>query len=87
MYHLTAAHRILPLGATVAVTHLRTGRQVVVRINDRGPYVDSRRCIIDLSRAAACRLGFEHPSLAIRVVGKKTPARSTRMAQAPRPRR
>jgi rare lipoprotein A len=88
MYHLTAAHRTLPLGATVAVTHLRTGRQVVVRIKDRGPYVDSRRCIIDLSRAAACRLGFEHPGLApVRVVGKKAPARSTRMAQAPRPRR
>jgi rare lipoprotein A len=63
MYHLTAAHRTLPLGATVAVTHLRTGRQVVVRINDRGPYVDSRRCIIDLRRLddAACGLiGHAH---------------------------
>jgi rare lipoprotein A len=62
--------------------------QLWVRINDRGPYVDSRRYIIDLSRAAACRLGFEHPGLApVRVVGKKAPARSMRMAQAPRPRR
>ena len=74
MYHLTAAHRILPLGATVAVTHLRTGRQVVVRINDRGPYVDSRRCIIDLSRAAACRLGFEHPSLGHTRRGEEDPS-------------
>ena len=58
------------------------------KIRDRGPYVDSRRCIIDLSRAAACRLGFEHPGLApVRVVVKKAPARSTRMAQAPLPRR
>ena len=87
MYHLTAAHRILPLGATVAVTYLRTGRQVVVRINDRGPYVDSRRCIIDLSRAAARRLGFEHPGLApVRVMVQKASARSTRVVQVPLPR-
>jgi rare lipoprotein A len=88
MHHLTAAHRSLPLGTTVAVSHLRTGRQVVVRINDRGPYVDSQRCIIDLSRAAACRLGFEHSGLApVRVVVKEAPARSMCIAQALRPRR
>ena len=88
MYSLTAAHRTLPLGTTVVVTHLQTGRRVVVCINDRGPYVDPRRRIIDLSRAAARRLDFEHPGLApVRVVvQKKAPARSTRVAQAPLPR-
>ena len=53
---LTAAHRTLPLGAEVRVTNLQNGRSVVVRITDRGPYVDGR--IIDLSRAAARALGM-----------------------------
>jgi peptidoglycan lytic transglycosylase len=87
MYSLTAAHRTLPLGTTVVVTHLRTGRQVVVCINDRGPYVDPMRRIIDLSRAAARRLGLEHPGLApVRIVVKKASAQSTRVVQAPLPR-
>ena len=87
MYSLTAAHRTLPLGTTVMVTHLRTRRQVAVRITDRGPYVDPTRRIIDLSRAAARRLGFEHPGLApVRVMVKKTSARSTRVVQVPLPR-
>ena len=51
MYDLTAAHPTLPLGTYVKVTNLRNGRQVVVRINDRGPVVDGR--IIDLSYGAA----------------------------------
>ena len=54
--HLTAAHRSLPLGTTVKVTNLRTKRQVVVKINDRGPYAGGQR-IIDLSEAAAKRIG------------------------------
>jgi rare lipoprotein A len=87
MDHLTAAHRTLPLGTVVRVTHLETRRQVVVRINDRGPYVDPRRRIIDLSRAAARRLGFEHPGLApVRVVVQQAPARAPRTAMVPRPR-
>lgn len=53
---MTAAHRSLPLGSRVAVTNKRNGRTVVVRINDRGPFVRGR--IIDLSRGAAQRLGF-----------------------------
>jgi rare lipoprotein A len=53
MYALTAAHRTLRLGTHVRVTNLKNGRQVEVRINDRGPY---GRCIIDLSYAAAQRL-------------------------------
>ena len=48
---LTAAHRALPFGTRVRVTNLRNGRSVIVRINDRGPYIRGR--IIDLSRRAA----------------------------------
>lgn len=53
-YAMTAAHKILPLGSRVRVTHLGNGRSAIVRINDRGPFVDNR--VIDLSRAAATRL-------------------------------
>jgi rare lipoprotein A len=55
---LTAAHRSLPLGTKVKVTNLRTGQHVVVRINDRGPYGGSKRRLIDLSEAAARRVGL-----------------------------
>lgn len=48
---LTAAHRTLPFGTRVRVTHLGNGRETVVRINDRGPFVSGR--IIDLSKRAA----------------------------------
>ena len=51
MHALTAAHRTLPLGSTVRVTNLKTGHSTVVRITDRGPFVEGR--IIDLSLAAA----------------------------------
>ncbi|MFI8609945.1 septal ring lytic transglycosylase RlpA family protein [Pseudomonas sp. NPDC077649] len=53
---LTAAHRSLPFGTRVRVTNLSNERSVVVRINDRGPFVRGR--IIDVSRAAAERLGM-----------------------------
>lgn len=55
---LTAAHRSLPLGTKVKVTNLRTGQHVVVRINDRGPHGGGKRRIIDLSEAAAKRVGL-----------------------------
>jgi rare lipoprotein A len=55
MYRMTAAHPTLPLGTIVVVIRLQTGQRVVVRINDRGPYVDPERRIIDLSRPAARR--------------------------------
>jgi peptidoglycan lytic transglycosylase len=51
---LTAAHRTLPFGTKVRVTHLASGRDVVVTINDRGPFTKGR--VIDLSREAARRL-------------------------------
>ena len=56
MYAMTAAHPILPIPSYARVTSVKTGRHVVVRINDRGPFHSGR--IIDLSYAAAYRLGF-----------------------------
>lgn len=53
---MTAAHRSLPFGTKIKVTNQRNGRSVVVRINDRGPFVRGR--MLDLSRAAANKLGF-----------------------------
>lgn len=53
---LTAAHRTLPFGTRVRVENRQTGRSVVVRINDRGPFVRGR--IIDLSRGSARALGM-----------------------------
>jgi rare lipoprotein A len=56
MFELTAAHRRLPLGTYVKVTNLRNGKWIIVRVNDRGPYVNGR--IMDLSYGAARMLGF-----------------------------
>jgi len=53
---LTAAHRTLPFGSRVRVTNRRNGRSVVVRINDRGPFIKGR--VIDLTPAGAQALGF-----------------------------
>ncbi len=53
---LSAAHKTLPLGSHVRVTDPRSGKSVVVRINDRGPYAKGR--VIDLSRAAARKIGL-----------------------------
>jgi rare lipoprotein A len=59
---LTAAHRSLPFGTRVKVENLKNGRSVIVRINDRGPFVGGR--IIDLTKAAAHRLDFVSAGLA-----------------------
>ncbi|MAE69488.1 MAG: hypothetical protein CME06_03345 [Gemmatimonadetes bacterium] len=56
MYGISAAHRTLPFGARVRVTHLANGRTIEVRINDRGPFIEGR--IIDLSYGAAQTLGM-----------------------------
>ena len=56
MNQLTAAHRTLPFGTKVRVRNLQNGREVVVRINDRGPHIRDR--IIDLSKAAGAALGL-----------------------------
>jgi hypothetical protein len=62
MNELTAAHPTLPLNSHVLVTNLATGRSVVVRINDRGPYIGDR--IIDLSARAASELGMKQDGIA-----------------------
>ena len=59
---LTAAHRSLPFGTRVKVENLDNGKSVVVRINDRGPFVGGR--VIDVTRAAARSLGFVGAGLA-----------------------
>lgn len=55
-YALTAAHKTRRFGSTVTVTNLKNGRSVVVRLNDRGPFIRGR--CIDLSRAAANAIGM-----------------------------
>ncbi len=60
---MTAAHRTLPFGTKVRVKHVNNGREVVVRINDRGPFVDGR--IIDLSRSAAEQLDMIREGVAM----------------------
>jgi rare lipoprotein A len=58
MYAMTAAHTTLPIPSYARVTRVATGRSVIVRINDRGPFHQGR--MIDLSYAAALKLGFAH---------------------------
>lgn len=53
---MTAAHRSLPFGAKIKVTNKKNGKAVVVRVNDRGPFIKGR--VIDLSKGAAAKLGF-----------------------------
>ena len=56
MHALTCAHRTAPFGTRLRVTELESGRSVVVKVNDRGPWVPGR--VVDVSLAAARRLGF-----------------------------
>jgi rare lipoprotein A len=75
MYGMTAAHKTLPLPAYVRVTNLQNGRSVVVRVNDRGPFVGNR--IIDLSYTAAGKLDMLRDGTAmveVRTVGPTSPA-------------
>lgn len=62
MYGMTAAHKTLPLGTWVRVRHLHSDKQIVVRVNDRGPFVHGR--IIDLSYSAAKELAMIGPGTA-----------------------
>ncbi|MGH9451118.1 MAG: septal ring lytic transglycosylase RlpA family protein [Terriglobia bacterium] len=85
-HQLIAAHRTLPLGSKVKVTNLRNGRSVIVRIMDRGPWIRGR--IIDLSQAAARRLGFRHRGVApvkVRVLSVPRRAKGRSVAAASRP--
>jgi rare lipoprotein A len=82
MYAMSAAHRTLPLPAYVSVTNLENGRSVVVRVNDRGPFVDNR--IIDLSYTAAQRLDMLRNGTAMVEVRSLDPTRPL-SAAAPTP--
>lgn len=62
MYHFTAAHKTLPLPSYARVTNLDTGKSVVVKVNDRGPFVKNR--LIDLSYAAAKKLDYHNKGTA-----------------------
>jgi rare lipoprotein A len=76
MYGMTAAHKTLPLPAYVRVTNLQNGRSIVVRVNDRGPFVGNR--IIDLSYTAASRLDMLRNGTAmveVRAIDPSAPSR------------
>lgn len=98
MHALSAAHKTLPLPTLVRVTNLENGRSVIVRVNDRGPFVKSR--LIDLSYAAAKALGYTDKGTArVRVqtldvttpatplVASRTPAVPVRHSPPPKPAR
>jgi len=71
IYAQTAAHKYLPFGTLVKVTDLDTKKSIVVRINDRGPYIHGR--VIDLTDSAAKKLGILHKGIArvkIEVIGQ-----------------
>ena len=68
MYAMTAAHKTLPIPSYVRVRNLNNGKEAIVRINDRGPFVDNRE--IDLSYAAAYKLGvFQNGTAPVEVTG------------------
>jgi rare lipoprotein A (peptidoglycan hydrolase) len=86
---LTAAHRSSPLGTRARVTNLETGQQVEVTINDRGPFADPERRVLDLSRAAAAQVGMVRRRVGpVRVTVLDTPRprprRAARVARASR---
>ncbi|MGC2195975.1 MAG: septal ring lytic transglycosylase RlpA family protein [Terriglobales bacterium] len=73
MHAMTAAHRTLPLGSIVRVTNVKTGHAALVRITDRGPFVEGR--VIDVSYAAAQRLDIWQPGVAsVKLEVMQTPA-------------
>ncbi len=82
MYAMTAAHTTLPIPSYARVTNVKNGKSVVVRINDRGPFVEGR--IIDLSYTAAHRLGVLAGGNALVDVETIIPGAGTTIAAAPR---
>ena len=78
---MTAAHKTLPFGTLVRVTNKRSGRSIIVRINDRGPFVRGR--IIDLMPAAARAIGCSGIAhVTVDVVGRRT---ASSLSEAPQP--
>ncbi len=82
MYAFTAAHKTLPLPSYARVTNLDNGKSVIVRINDRGPFHENR--IIDLSYAAAVRIGIWPKGTGVVEVRALDPDHSAAQAAAPR---
>lgn len=78
IYKMTAAHKALPLPTYARVTNLRNGRSVVVKINDRGPFHANR--IIDLSYAAAAKLGIQEAGTGLVEVEAIDPSATTNTA-------
>lgn len=81
MHAMTAAHKTLPIPVYVHVKNLDNGRSIVVKVNDRGPFIDGR--IIDLSYAAAKKLGVDGPGTAnveisVLEAGESVPGKSVR---------
>ncbi|HUN74081.1 MAG TPA: septal ring lytic transglycosylase RlpA family protein [Steroidobacteraceae bacterium] len=88
MYGMTAAHKTLPLPCYVQVTNLRNGRSIVVRVNDRGPFVANR--LIDLSYTAAAKLDMLREGTTLVEVRAITPGEPasqslTRVSESPAP--
>jgi rare lipoprotein A len=86
MYAMTAAHKTLPLPCYVRVTNLSNGRSIVVKVNDRGPFVANR--LIDLSYVAAAKLGMLGTGTAlveVRAITPGNPLELTRAAESPPP--
>ena len=86
MYGMTAAHKTLPLPTYARVTNLRNGRSVIVRINDRGPFVANR--LIDLSYTAAAKLDMIRDGttlVEVRALTPGVPDELARSAQSPPP--
>lgn len=81
MYAATAAHPTLPLGSIVRVVNTRNHRSQIVRINDRGPYIEGRE--LDVSYEVARRLGFDEHGLAkVRLELLEVPSRTRTMERA-----
>ena len=86
MYAMTAAHKTLPLPCYVRVTNLSNGRSIVVKVNDRGPFVANR--LIDLSYVAAAKLDMLTTGTAlveVRAITPDNPVEITRVAESPPP--
>lgn len=86
MHNMTAAHKTLPMNTILRVTNLKNNRSVVVRINDRGPFVADR--VIDLSKAAATQLDIIRAGTApvkMEVIGFSDEVAKTSVAQATKP--
>lgn len=82
MYKITAAHPTMPIPSYARVTNLANGKQVIVRVNDRGPFLSNR--IIDLSYAAALKLGYLEKGSSQLEVERLLPAEIERLAAARR---